>query len=132
MRNRVGLVKITYRPWQELVVHEILEYEPQELFSIIVKQGLATGAVGITPSMNWADGVVFTFAPFPDTEDVIRDKLKGIVHYAVVQFAALPDYRSEVTVNLAGTQHSVRLQKVEVNPIFSEIAKFLKERGYTK
>lgn len=122
------MVKITLRPWEEVVIHEVIEYEAQELFALVVRQALASGGAGLTPSINWADGVAFAFSPFSDTEEIIREKLKGTVHWAVVQFARVPEYRSEVGVKVGSTDHRIRLQRAEANPIFLEVARALKER----
>ena len=123
------MAKMTYRPWKEVVIHEILEYNVQELCSNKVRQVLQSGAAGITPSLGWAEGLIFSYVPFPDTDDVVREKLNGIIHYSVVEYALLPEYRAEIQVTIAGSQYSVRLQKVQENPVFIDLARFLKERN---
>jgi len=124
------VVTITYRPWSELVIHEIIENTPDELFSFVVRQTMAMGGAGIIPSINWASGVAFAVGPMPDNDDLVKDKLKGIVHYGLVQFAIVPEHRDEVRVTVGGAAHVVRLQKNDKNPIFVELARFLKSGDY--
>lgn len=124
------VVTITYRPWSELVIHEIIENSPDELYSFVVRQTLAMGGAGIIPSINWAEGVAFAVGPMPDNDELVKDKLKGIVHYGLVQFAQVPDYRDEARVFVGGVAHVVRLQKNDKNPIFVELARYLKSGQY--
>lgn len=126
------MVKLTFLPWSEIVIHEIIEEKAEDLFKAIVKQALSSGAVGITPTINWADGVVFLIGVFPDTDDIVRDKLKGILHYAYVQYAKFPDYKPEVQVGVGGTHHPIRLQKVESNPTLVELSSYLKAEPFKK
>ena len=120
------MVTISYRPWSELVVHEIIENTPEELYSFVVRQTMAMGGAGIIPSINWAGGVAFAVGPMPDNDDLVRDKLKGIVHYGLVQYAMVPEHRDEVRVSVGGVNHVVRLQNNDKKPIFVELAEFLK------
>lgn len=89
---------------------------------------MASGAAGLIPSINWVNGIAFTFAPFPETQEVVRDKLKGILHYAVVRFALVPKYQQVVTTIVDNRRFEIRLNKAEKNQNFIEIAKFLKKQ----
>ncbi len=40
------MVTITYRPWNELVIHEIIENSPEELYSFVIRQTMAMGGAG--------------------------------------------------------------------------------------
>jgi hypothetical protein len=122
------MTKFTYKPWSEVVIHEIIESKPEDLFSSIVRQTIASSGVGITPSVNWVDGIAFVESQFADSDEVVREKLNGVVHYSSVEFARVPEYRSEVQVNVGGGLYPIRLQKVDTNPIFVELARYLKER----
>lgn len=118
------MAKITYMPWNEIVVHEVLEYEPKVFLENTISGVLAQGGAGNVPTISWAKGIAFAVAGFPDTQDVVREKLKGVVHYNVVSFARMP-YRSEVNVEVRGNTYQVRLRNTEVNPIFRDLANFL-------
>ena len=122
------MIKIKYQPWKELVLHEIIEYEPNELFRFFVI-GAKTSQAGVIPSLGWADGVVFSHSPLPDTEEVVHEKLKGIIHYSSVIFTVYPEYSPEINVNMSGNKFPIRLTKI-VNPVLLELAKYLKEGSY--
>jgi hypothetical protein len=81
------MVKFTYKPWSEIVIHEIIERKPEDLFASIIRQAVATSGAGTILSVNWVEGVVFLESPFTENEDVVKEKLAGIVHYSSVEFA---------------------------------------------
>ncbi len=122
------MVKFTYQPWKEIVIHEIIEWKPDDLFALIAREMLESGVVGVIPSTNWAEGIVFDISQFTETDEVVRERLNGTVHYSSVEFARMPEYKPEVQVNLGGTYYRVRLTRADMNPVFVELAKYLKER----
>lgn len=122
------MFKITYQHWKELVIHEIIEYKPEEFFASVIQAVLSRGSGYTIPELNWVDGVILSSSPFPDTPEIIEDKLKGILHYAAVEFVLYPNYKPEVIVE---SRH-IKLKKLENNPIFTLLAKFLKEGSYKK
>ena len=124
------MVKFTYAPWTEIVIHEILEGKPEDLFASIIRQTLATSGVGMTPSINWVDGIAFVESPFTENDDVAREKLQGIVHYSSLEFARVPEYREEIQVSIGGSLFPIRLEKVDMNPVFVELARYLKNESY--
>jgi len=126
------MFKITYQPWKELVIHEIIEDKPEEVFAAVIQAVLSSGSAGIIPELIWVDGVILSNSPFPDTPKIIEDKLKGILHYSAVQFALYPNYKEEVIVETHGSSYHIKLKKLEINPIFTQLAKFLKEGSYKK
>jgi hypothetical protein len=115
-----------------MVIHEILEYSLEDLCTNRVLQVLQSGAAGIIPSLGWASGVVFTAVPFPDSDDIIKEKLNGVIHYSAVEYASLPEYRAEVQVRVAASQYPVKVVKVDQNPLFVELGRFLSEKAYKK
>ena len=122
------MFKITYQHWKELVIHEIIEDKPEEFFASVIQAVLSRGSGYTIPELNWVDGVILSSSPFPDTREIIEDKLKGILHYAAVEFVLYPNYKPEVIVE---SRH-IKLKKLENNPIFTQLAKFLKEGSYKK
>jgi len=85
------MVKITIKPWQEIVIHEVIEHTLAELVAM-----KATGARLGAPidSLLWTDGVVFMRTSMPPTPDVIREQLQGILHFSSVEWASMPEYKS--------------------------------------
>jgi hypothetical protein len=68
------LVKITYFSYQEIVIHEIRELAPQQLFEGVVGQLQAQGQTGIVPTVLWLDGIAFSVGNFIQNDDLIRDQ----------------------------------------------------------
>ena len=121
------MVKITYHPWKEIIIHEIIKSKPEDLFSDVVRRTLQAGGAGITPTLDWAGGVSFVVSVFPSTEEVTRESLNGVLHYASVQFAIVPEYKPEVRLTHDGVTRSIKLLKLDENPLFLELASFLKQ-----
>jgi hypothetical protein len=62
---------------------------------------------------------------FPDTEDNLREELKGRIHYSAVLFTKIP-YQSEFVVNLGKEDSHVGLRKAGNHPDFVDLVEFLK------
>lgn len=117
--------KITYTPYQELVVHEIIEQtNPNAFFEDIVRLALSSPHQ-VEPSISWIDGVAFFIAPMQPTEEVVRENLAGRVHYGSVLFTRI-DYKPQVPVRLGNQEYTVRLRNSGDNPTLVELVKFLK------
>lgn len=119
------MVKVTYTPYREIVVHEIIEQESQVLFEDMVRQALSS-QVHAEPTVNWADGVAFVVAPMPPTEDIVKESLEGKLHYASVMFTKIP-FQSQIPVKIGNQNYSARLRKADSNPHLVALARFLKE-----
>jgi hypothetical protein len=57
----------------------------------------------VTPAGNmplyWCDGILFSFSSLPMTDDVIRDYLKGTIHWLEVHFAKMDKYTPILALN---------------------------------
>jgi hypothetical protein len=119
-------LKITYAPYQELVVHEIIEQaNPEAFFEDIVRLALSS-PVQVQPSINWIDGIAFFVAPMQPTDEVVRENLAGRVHYGSVLFTRT-DFKPQVAVKIGNQDFTVRLRKASDNPTLVDLAAFLKE-----
>lgn len=118
-------MKITYTPYSELVIHEIIEQKNQSaFFEDIVRLALSNPAHA-QPSINWIDGVAFFIAPMQPTDEIVKENLAGRVHYGSVLFTRT-QYLPEVKVNLGNQEFSVRLRKAEDNPTLGALVAYLK------
>lgn len=118
-------MKIIYTPFQELVVHEIVEQKnPNVFFEDIVRLALSNPA-HVQPSINWIDGIAFFVAPMQPTEEVVRENLAGRVHYSSVLFTRT-QYEPEVVVKIGNQEYTVRLRKADDNPTLASLAAYLK------
>ena len=120
------MAKITYMPTEEVVVHQVLESDNKIIFfEDVVKQILAK-EIPVIPTVNWIDGIAFAILQYPDTEDIVREEIKGRIHYSAVLFTRI-SYQSEFVVNLGKEDIRVRLRKADGNPDFVDLVEFLKK-----
>lgn len=117
------MAEIRYAPWKQIVIHEVREMEVAELLQFVVGLLESQKQAG-TPAIQWVDGVAFIFSPFPDTPEIIQEKLKGIIHFGIVNFART-SYQDQKRTTFNGRECVVRLMNAENNPDFVNLVKFL-------
>ena len=116
------MVKITYAPWKEIIIHEAIEY-PLKEFINIRSVGVPTGGVG--KPLLWAEGVVFTRAVMPPSPDMVKENLEGRIHFSGIEWALMPQFKS--FVEIMETKVKIPVINVSSNAILSEVAKWLKQ-----
>jgi hypothetical protein len=117
-------MEIVVEPWKKLIIHELLEYKFEDLAKLVATQSVQQGGTAI-PTISWAEGVAFLISPFPDeSEVIIEEKLKGIIHYNTVLFALKPSFEAEIFMR--GSQVRINLIDVGTNEIFKLLAQTLK------
>ena len=118
------LVKVTYAPTTELVVHEVIEQNQTEFFEDIIRQMLAS-PVHVEPIISWVDGFALLTTQFPPADEVVAGNLAGKMHYQAVAFTKMP-FHSKINMKLGDRDFSVRIRKADNNPNLIDLAKFLK------
>jgi len=117
-------LEVVVKPYRKIVVHELIEYELKDWMDIILAGIRSVG--GTMPTLFWCDGVVFQTSPFnPNSESIIREQLKGIVHYSAVTFALKERFENEIRSD----KGTILLIDVSANPNFAKLAKKLKENS---
>ncbi len=117
-------MEVVVKPYRKIVVHELIEYELKDWMDIILAGIRSVG--GTMPTLFWCDGVVFQTSPFnPNSESIIREQLKGIVHYSAVTFALKERFENEIRSD----KGTILLIDVSANPNFAKLAKKLKENS---
>jgi len=102
------MVKVTFMPWTEIVIHEVIGYESPEA---LIEQRIAGVPKGIPIGpLFWINGIVFTKAVMPATADVIREQMKGIVHYQSIEYAPMEKFVNSVT-----TQSGIAIPIIDVS-----------------
>ena len=86
-------------------------------------EGQKAGGVGVA---RWVKGIAFVAAEFPDNPELISEKLKGRLHWAVVNYTRT-SYEPEKKVTANGREHVVRLIKLENIPDLVNLADFLQD-----
>ncbi|MHB1908462.1 MAG: hypothetical protein ACYCQJ_06275 [Nitrososphaerales archaeon] len=120
-------LEIIVEPWKKLVIHELLEYKFEDLAKLVATQSVQQGGTAI-PTISWAEGVAFLISPFPDeSEVIIEEKLKGIIHYNTVLFALKKNFEAEIFMR----GHEIRINLIDVgtNDIFKLLARKLVEHA---
>ena len=124
--DNTGL-EITVEPWKQLVIHELLEYKFEDLAKLVATQSVQQGGTAI-PTISWAEGVAFLISPFPDeSEVIIEEKLKGVIHYNTVLFSLKKSFEAEIFMR--DSQIRINLIDVGTNEIFRKLAQKLKEHA---
>ena len=116
-------LEIVIEPWKRLVIHEIIEYDFEDWARQIAFGSKTAG--GAIPTINWVDGVVFQSFNFPDTNLIVEEKLKGVLHWSSVMFAIKEKYEKQIIKDNA----TINLVDVSVNEVFRKLAEKLKEHS---
>ncbi len=116
-------LEIVIEPWKKLVIHEVIEYKFEDFLQMVASQSRAVG--GGIPLINWANGIAFQIGPFPDTEAIVQEKLKGVIHWSSVIFTVKEKFEKQV-VRDYGT---VNLGDVSGNAIFSKLGELLRKQS---
>ena len=120
------MVKIELYKTQELRVHDVLEYEFEDLMQEFVSEEEAGAGEEKQRTLVWAQGVVMWIAYIErPTSQIVDDEVNGILHFQRVTYAIKEKFekrlvRGNVTVYL--------LDQNEI-PLYRDLAKELKERS---
>ena len=113
--------KITYQPAQELVVHDILALQKEEMMR-----------ANVTPNGNlplyWCDGVLYGFSSPPINDEVIGEMLKGRLHWMEVRYAKMEDYKQTLSLNEEEYKATMtfRIIRTDKFAVHKEFVKWLK------
>jgi hypothetical protein len=120
------LVKVTFKPMEEVIIHDSVRYSEEELvkhITINVNPGARTAP------LTWASGVAFTYILLlPDTsEAVAEDLLEGKTHWFNVQWTLMPEYKKEIEVE--DTKVTIPIADYSANSLFCDVADALKQQA---
>ena len=116
------MVEFEYQPWKKIVVHEVIKH-PIEFF--ISQHSLGVQSGGIGRPLTWVDGLVFSRLGFRDTDDIIKEKLRGTIHYSSIIYGILKKYQPQFMVK----EGNIKIPVINVsdNKIFREMAAWIKK-----
>ncbi len=118
------MAQIEYMPYQKIILHEVVKMEPTDFFPMVASMAEAQ-KTGATAGVAWIDGIAFAFGEFPDTPEIVEEKLKGRLHKAIVWYAET-SFQTEKKTQVNGRDAIVRLGKAEGNKDFVNLVEFLK------
>jgi hypothetical protein len=115
------MVEFEYQPWKKIIIHEIIEYKVDD-FAVQFHGRDQKDAPNI-PIM-WSNGVMFVITSFPQTPEVIKDQLKGVLHWPTLHMVRMPEYRQTIQMD-----RNVKISVINVSnhKIFGSMSKWLKE-----
>ncbi len=117
------MVKITYAPIQELVVHEAVKVQVDDLLRERVTPA------GTMP-LYWCNGILFSFSSVPMSKRVIDDYMNGVIHWMEVHFCEMKDYSPVMDLNDEHYNSStlkIRVIDTSKSALHTEFAKWLKK-----
>ena len=112
-------MKIKYKPAEELVILEMVEYSLQK----IAETGALIQNSGHAIILNWADGIVFHHSPLPfNSKELLKERKDGRIYWASVIYAPMPEYREKLSVGPRD------IPVVETpNPLLKTVASWIKK-----
>lgn len=116
------MVKFTYKPFEEIIIHEIDKIEKQKL----IERTAINLKPGETGTLYWANKILFSYRSMPETAEVIADQLKNIIHWQYVQFSFCENYESPIEVK---TGTFINVIHVSNSKILNEFTKWINEQS---
>jgi hypothetical protein len=86
------MTKISFTPIQELVIHEVVEVSNDDLLRERVTPA------GTMP-LYWCKGILFSFSSLPLNDEVVRDYMKGKIHWMEVHFSKMERYQEVLRID---------------------------------
>jgi hypothetical protein len=118
------LVKVTFKPWEEVIIHEEIRYSYDDLIKL---NSIGVQPGGLAKALRWAEGVIFRFVSMPPTDEVVRELLQGKIHWNVVEWALMPEYKNVILIQDINAK--IPVINVSATTNLCEIAKALKEKA---
>jgi hypothetical protein len=120
------MVKVTFKFWDEVIIHESIQLSYEDM---VKRHSLGVQPGGLAPPLRWAEGVAFVNDSMPPTDEIVREQLQGKIHWSVVQWALMPQYKNVIPI----TDISAKIPVINVsdNNILCEVAKALKATAKT-
>lgn len=118
-------LEIAIEPYKKIVVHEVVEYRLADFVNIIISRASSSGS-SAPPVIYWCNGVVFQILPFnPNSEHVIIEQMKGIIHYSAVTFAVKTQFEKDIRT----PEGVVRLVDQSMSENFTKLCGLLREQA---
>jgi hypothetical protein len=120
VRTNDDLLRISYKPAEELIILEMVEYGLQELAdtcALLMEAGRPV-------ILNWAEGVAFHHQPLPfNTKELLKERMRGRIYWASVIYAPMSEYRPSLKVG----PRDVPVVSTP-NPVLRQVAGWMRKR----
>jgi hypothetical protein len=118
------LVKVTFKPWEEVIIHEEINYSLEDF---VKHDSLGVQPGGLAAPINWAEGIAFQHVGMPPTDEIVREQLQGKIHWNLIRWALMPEYKDVIPIKDINAK--VPVINVTANKILCEVARALKEKA---
>lgn len=118
------MVKVTFQPSEELIIHESINHSLSDLTKLC-SVGVQPG--GLAEPLSWAEGVVFRFSRMAATDEIFKELLLGIIHWNVLEWALMPQYKQVIPIEEVNAK--IPVINVSTTTILCDVAKALKEQA---
>ncbi|MEM0201089.1 MAG: hypothetical protein QXD23_01665 [Candidatus Micrarchaeaceae archaeon] len=117
------MVKITFSPVNELVIHETIQIEKDDLLRERVTPA------GTMP-LYWCNGVLFSFSSLPMTDEIVSDYLKGKIHWLEIHYAIEDEYTPILSLNEEEYKATMNIRVIDTSKstLHKELTKWLKTK----
>ncbi|MCL5239602.1 MAG: hypothetical protein M1286_04005 [Candidatus Marsarchaeota archaeon] len=121
------MVKVLFSPATELIIHEAVEVTKDDLL-----------LERITPQGNlplyWCNGILFSFSSVPMTEEIVREYLKGRIHWLEVHFTRMDKYVPVITFESAEYKSTMNVKIIDTSAseLHKEFISWLKSNAKKK
>lgn len=121
------MVKISYAPIAELVIHEAVEVQRDDLLRERVTPA------GTMP-LYWCNGILFSFSSLPMTDEIVKDYLQGKVHWLEIHFARESKYTPILSLNEDEYKATMNIRVIDTSnsSLHTEVANWLKSKSKSK
>ncbi len=115
--------KISFSPIEELVIHE---YVSIELDDLLRERVTPAGSV----PLYWCDGLLFSFSSLPWTKDTIKDYMTGKIHWAETHYTVMEKYKPVLELKDENYQAQVKVRVIDTSrsALHKEFVKWIKAR----
>ncbi len=117
------MVKVTFSPIKELIVHEVVEIGKEDLLRDRVTPN------GTMP-LYWCDGILFSFTSLPMSDELLKDYIGGVIHWGEVHYMKYDKFTPTVsfTDEYYKTDMNVRVLDTSKLALHKDFIKALKAK----
>ena len=118
-------IEFEYQPWKKIIIHEVIKFPLKHFLS---SSSLGVQAGGVGRPLLWVNGLILQISHFGDTDDIIKEKLNGTLHYSSISYTTQEEFQPEFKVD-----GNIRIPIINVsdNRIFAELACWIKKKFET-
>ena len=117
------MVEFIYEPFKTIVIHEIVQYDFQ---TFVYQHALGAQPGQLGGAMNWAEGIAFNHMAMHPTADIVKEQIKGRIHWLQLAFAFMPKHQQFITI----PEGNIRIPVINLsgNIIFKSMADWIKKQ----